>query len=165
MSEDPGQKLMQKAGALLARRPFSRAELAARLARYGDPAQIDPVLDRLEELNLLNDAEYAYNSAVRWLQQQGWGALRVLHMLRRRHIDAATAEAALARARLEIGERAALEAYLERRARTHPLPSDRRAITRLVAHLRRRGFPDEVIWTVLPRKIPGTAWRNFDLGD
>jgi regulatory protein len=165
MEPDRSKSIMHKAAALLARRSFSRGELRARLARFGDPDQIEPVLDRLEELNLLNDADYAYNFAVRWIRQEGWGPIKVLHMLKRRHVGSPLAEAAIDRVRLETSDTAALESFLDRRGRTHPLPGDRKGIHKLVMALRRRGYPEEVIREVLRQRIPAAAWQNFDTGE
>jgi len=165
MEPDPTNKIMHKAAALLARRSYSRGELGAKLTTLGDPDQIEPVLDRLEELNLLNDADYAYNSAVRWIRQEGWGPVKVLHMLKRRQVSSSLAETAIDRVRMEISDTAALESFLDRRGRTHPLPGDRKGIQKLVMSLRRRGYPEEAIWDVLRRRIPAAAWQNFETGE
>jgi SOS response regulatory protein OraA/RecX len=165
MDADPVTKLMQKAGALLARRSYSRGELRARLARHGEAQQIESVLDRLEQLNLLNDAEYAYNSAVRWMRQEGWGPVKVRSLLLRRQVSSLIAEAAIDRVRLEIGETGALESYLDRRGRTRPLPGDRRGIHKLIMILQRRGFSSETISEVLRHRIPAAAWNNFETGE
>jgi len=165
MEADPAKKLMQKAGALMARRSYSRGELRARLAGHGEAQQIESVLDRLEQLNLLNDTEYAYNSAVRWMRQEGWGPGKVRSLLLHRQVSSLIAESAIDRVRLEIGETGALESYLDRRSRTRPLPGDRRGIHKLIMSLQRRGFPSETIWEVLRQRIPAAPWENFETGE
>lgn len=165
MEPDSAKKLMHKAGALLARRAYSRGQLRDKLAPLGETEQIESVLDRLEQLKLLNDAEYAYNSASRWIRQEGFGPAKVHHLLRRRQISGAVAEGAIERVRRETSDRDALADYLLRRSRTRPLPADRKAIRKLMMSLGRRGFSQEVIWEVLRRKIPASAWREFDTGE
>jgi len=165
MEPDSSKNLMRKAGSLLARRSYSRGELRDKLAPLGEAGQIESVLDRLEQLNLLNDADYAYNSAVRWIKQEGWGPFKVHHLLLRRQIPEAVAEAALNRVRQEISDTGALEAYLERRGRTRPAPVDRKGIIKLITALRRRGFLEDAIWRVLRQRIPGAAWQNFEAGE
>ncbi len=53
---DVQKKLLNKAGAILGRRPHSRGELRLKLLRYGAETEVEAALDRLQELNLLNDA-------------------------------------------------------------------------------------------------------------
>jgi len=156
---------MQKAGALLARRAHSRGELREKLAKLWESEQIEPVLDHLEQLELLNDAEYAYNSASRLIRQEGWGPAKVRNLLLRRKIASPVAEAALERVRAQIDDVTALTAYLDRRGRTRALPEDRKGIHKLFMSLRRRGFPSEAIHKVLRQRIPSAAWLDFDTGE
>ncbi len=158
-------ELMHKAASLLARRAHSRGELRAKLLKFGEESRIEPVLDRLRELNLLNDADYAYNSAVRWMRDEGWGVLRVMQMLKRRHISASMADETIRRLGQQVNDGVALEGYLERRFRKQPWPADRKAIRKLFMHLQRRGFREDVIWNLLRQKIPAAAWQQFEIGD
>jgi regulatory protein len=159
------KKITQKAGSLLARRAYSRGELRNKLKQLGDDQQIERVLDRLEQLNLLNDFNYAYNSACRWIKSDGWGPVRVCQRLAQRQVPDAIAEAALRQVREEIGDAEALEAYLTRRCKTQPMPAHRKGIQKLIASLQRRGYPHEVIWDMLRHKIPASAWQDFETGD
>ncbi len=165
MEPDSSKKIMQKAGSLLARRAYSRGQLRDKLAPLGETEQIESVLDRLEQLRLLNDAEYAYNSASRWVRQEGFGPAKVYHLLRRRQVSGVAAEAAIERVRRETSDTDALGDYLARRSRTRRLPADRKAIHKLIQSLRRRGFSQEVIWEVLRQKIHASAWREFNTGE
>jgi len=63
MAAEPSKRLLHKAGRLLARRAYTRGELRTRLAKGGNEEDIAGVLDQLETINLLNDAETAYNFA------------------------------------------------------------------------------------------------------
>jgi SOS response regulatory protein OraA/RecX len=156
---------MQKAGRLLARRAYSRGELEARLCADPDEAGLEAVLRRLEELNLLNDEQFAYNFALCRMMQDGWGPIKVLHSLLRRRVEAHLAESAIERVRQEIGDGSLLQGFLADYCSKHRLPEDRRSIQRLVSRLKRRGFAEETIYSVLRRTIPAEAWRCFDSGD
>lgn len=163
--QDTGKKIMRKAGALLARRARSRGELREKLSLQWEAPLIESVLDRLEQLHLLNDSEYAYNFASRWMRQDGWGPAKVEHLLHQRKIPAQTAQAAVNRVLQETSDAEALEAYLERRCRTRPLPDDRKGIHKLFMSLRRRGFSTGTVYQVLRHRIAATAWQDFDTGD
>jgi regulatory protein len=165
MEDDPFKKIMSKAGQLLARRAHSRGQLREKLAPHGEIQQIESVLDRLEQLNLLNDAEYAYNSASRWMKQDGFGPAKVYHLLRRRQVSAAVADAAMERAGREIDEIESLRNYLARRSRTQSMPANRKSVDKLFQSLQRRGFSREAIWEVLRQTVPPGAWREFETGE
>jgi SOS response regulatory protein OraA/RecX len=165
MSLDPAKKLLHKATSLLARRAFSRGELCARLGKFGETQQIDAVLDQLQHWNLLNDEDYAYNFASRWIRDEGWGPARVVHRLVQRKLAASVAETAVDRVLQEVGADRALESYLDRYCRSRKLPADRKGIQKLFQSLMRRGYSSEVIWSVLRQRIPSSAWRDFQTGD
>lgn len=157
--------LMTRAGRLLSHRPYSRGELRQRLARLAEQERVEEALNRLEELNLLNDSDYAYNFALCRMKQDGWGPLKVLQSLQRREVAPALAESAIDRIRQENGEDALLREYVDRHCRKIGLPRDLRGIHRLISHLQRRGFREETIFKALREKIPAVAWRRFETGD
>ena len=111
-SVDLYKALLRKAGALLARRAYSRGELRDRLSRYAGDAPLESVLTRLEELNLLNDEDYAYNFALCRIGQQGWGPARVRKSLLQRQVPAATIEGALERILNELDPATVLREYV-----------------------------------------------------
>ncbi len=162
IENDPEQVLLRRAGNLLARRAHSRGELRQKLTRFADPAGLEKVLDRLEKLGLLNDAEYAYNFASSRIREKSWGFARIHQALLRRKVPAHVATRAVERIRGETGERTLLETYLERYWRTRDRPRNRIELKRLIGHLSRRGFGDELIVDVLRRAIPAEAWRSFE---
>ncbi len=165
MEADSPKKLLGRAGNLLARRAYSRGEMRAKLAGLAEAGEVEATLDRLEDLNLLNDSEYAYNFASGRMRAQGWGPIRVRHSLLRRHITPQLIEAALDRVRVEVGDETILREYLSRHCRKAGLPKDRRGIQKLVGHLQRRGFCDASIYETLRRVIPGAAWESFETGE
>ena len=156
---------MQKAGALLARRSYSKGELRARIQKLGDGEQVEATLARLEELGLLNDAEYAYNFAFCRITEMAWGPAKVRSSLIRRHIAPLIAESAIDRVHQEISEELVLTRYVDKYSEKSGLPGNRRAIQKLVSHLRSRGFNEDRIWDTLRHKIPAAAWRKFDTGE
>jgi len=157
--------LMKKAGALLARRPYSRGELRDRLAKTAGALPVESVLDRLEQLNLLNDADYAYNFAFCRMQQDGWGPARVQNALLRRQVQEVVVEKALGRVRDELGGESALDAYVRSYRSKRNLPSDLKGLRKLILHLHRRGFDEEAILTALRPIIPAELWRRFETGE
>jgi len=165
MEGESAKKLLQKAGRLLAKRAYSRGELETKLRSLGQEEEIQTVLTRLEELNLLNDDQYAYNFAHCRMRQDGWGPAKVMHALLRREVASNIAETAIERVRRETGDGPLLLQYLEGFCARHGMPQDRRAIQKLVSRLRRRGFQEEVIYEVLRQKLPTAAWHRFDTGD
>jgi regulatory protein len=159
------KKLLNRAGIFLSRRPYSRGELAAMLLKMARPELVEPVLDRLEQLKLLNDAEYAYNFAFNQLKHKGWGPVRVHQNLLLRKVPPELVESTLNSIRATLSDREVLEGYLERHCRRKPLPVDPRGIAGLVSHLRRRGFLEETIIQTLRQKVPSAVWERFETGE
>ena len=172
--------LMKRAAALIARRAHSRGELRRKLAD-GLKAQkaqnsenleatdeIEVVLDRLEYLNLLNDAEYAYNFAFYHLKDLGWGEDKVREALLNRDVAKAAAEQAIDRVREEIapdGTNGALMEYVESYCRKHGNPSSLKEAQKLARHLAGRGFDENGIIDALQRVISPEIFRHFVTGD
>jgi regulatory protein len=159
------KKLMTKAGRLLARRAYGRAELGQKLAPLADASDIEQVLDHLTDLRLLNDANYAYNFSFHRLTELGWGPARVRRELTQRRVEGTIVEAAIARVLDDSGEEAILDRYLARYTGRRGWPADRKGIGRLVTHLRRRGFSPERVYRALREQIGAEAWDRFDTGE
>jgi regulatory protein len=159
------KKLMNRAGRLLACRAYSRGELKQRLARLAGVTEVEAVLDRLEQVGILDDAAYARSTASFQMTQQGWGPIRVLHFLIRHQIAHSVAESAIEDVHQRVSDRTILGEYLERHFRKNEIPADRRGILKLVAHLRRRGFHDQTIYATLREIIPPASWRTYSMGE
>jgi len=157
--------LLKKAGALLARRAYSRGELRDKIARIAGNPQVESVLDRLEQLNLLNDADYAYNFALYRIKQEGWGPAKVHDSLLRRHVVPAIIEQALERIRHELGDESALVEYMRKHCGKQGPPADPKNIRRLILHLRRRGYDENIIFSALKRIVPAAVMRHFETGE
>ena len=90
--------------ALLARREYSRAELAQKLQDGGaDHREIDALLDALEREKLLSDERYA-EARVNALSNR-FGARRIAYELRSKGVDPGLVEKALERVHAEELER------------------------------------------------------------
>ena len=175
--------LMKRAAALIARRAHSRGELrrkltAGRKAQNEQKAEsadkIEAVLDRLEHLNLLNDAEFAYNFAFYHISKLGWGEEKVREALLYRDVTGADADRAIDRVREEIAEDGqsgqsaldgALIEYVESYCRKHGTPSSLKDAQKLARHLAGRGFDENGIIDALERVISPEIIRHFRIGD
>jgi len=149
----------------LARRAQSRGELKQKLTRLAPEPEVESALDRLEELNLLNDPEYAYNFALCRMKQNGWGRAKIHESLLRRQVGEAAIASAIDRAWSELDEESALSEYLKRRFLKIKQPQDPNGLRKLVVHLRRRGFNEENIFRVLKRMFPADLIQHLDTGE
>jgi regulatory protein len=142
---------------LLARRDYSRAELAARLRARGVPApEIDALLEDFERLGYLSDERYAHAVVA---QRAGRLASRAIARdLREKGIAADTAREALA----PLAQRDELvDAMALWRRRFGQPPLDAREKGRQVRFLVARGFSASVAFRVLrAAAVPGD--EDFD---
>jgi SOS response regulatory protein OraA/RecX len=158
--------LMKKAGALLARRAYSRMDLQQRLAPFGDAERVESVLQQLERLNLLNDADYAYNFALRRIRRLGWSPAKVQNALLGNHVGHAIIELVLEQVRNESGgEESIIREYVLKRYGKSGLPADLKGVRKLIMHLRQRGFDQGNILGALRGKIPDVALQRFETGE
>ena len=130
---------------MLARREYSRAELAQRLAHKGVPRDdIEPALDDLAAAGYLSDARYAQAMVA---QRSGrYGKRAIAHVLREKGISGADAQVAMAplAAVDEIADAAAL-----RQQRFGAAPANQREMARQVRFLLSRGYGLSVALRVL----------------
>jgi len=131
---------------LLEYRPRSREELRRRLRQKNFPATATQrVLDRLEELGLVDDANFAQQLVQSLTRRQNLGKRAILDKLRRAGVSHDVADATMARELADYDEvsraQQATEKYLSRLAGLPPEKQRRR----LQAYLHRRGFPYSVI--------------------
>ncbi len=157
--------LMKRAAALLARRSYSRAELRSKLLKTASAPQVESILNRLEQLNLLNDAEYAYNFALYQIGREGWGAVKVDAALRRRHVQPEIIKDALRRVRSELGDETVPVEYMQKYCGKHWPPTDPARIQRLIMNLRRRGFGEAAIDRSLKKILPEPLYRRYEIGE
>jgi regulatory protein len=141
-----------------------RAGLAAALARKGIPNDVaERVLDRLTEVGLIDDEAYAQSFVVTRHRHGGLGAGALREELRRKGVDARTADSAVSVVDRDAEYRRA-RALLEKRvdsAMAHGVETARR---RLLGLLARRGYPADVAQRVVQEVIGeydaevGSSW-------
>ena len=146
------RSLFARAVTLLARRDYSRAELAARLRRTlteaDDPGEVERVLDALERDKLLSDERYA--GTLTRTRSARFGDARVRYDLKAAGVKADTVDRAVASLKGTEVERA--RAVWSRRFGELPTTQEERG--RQARFLQARGFSSETIRKVL-RGLPG----------
>lgn len=142
---------------MLARREYSRAELAARLAATGAArGEIDPVLEELERAGYLSDSRFA--AAVVRQKAGGYAKRAIAHALREKGVAAPAAKEALAA--LDGGDEFAQALALWQR-RFGRAPADDREKARQVRFLVSRGYSTGIVLRVL--RAAGAAADDPDL--
>ncbi len=143
--------MMTRAIGLLARREHSRFELARKLRRHlatdETTTDIEHVLDRLQQQDLLSDQRFAA-SLVRQRSAR-YGDLRLTRDLRERGVAAPDALAAMAQVEGTEAERALIA--WSRRFDALPTSADERG--RQGRYLQARGFSIEAIGLVLAGRV------------
>jgi len=166
MDIDLHKLLLKKAGALLARRAYSRMDLQTKLAEFADEQQVESALQHLERLNLLNDPDYAYNFALRHVRQHGWSLARVRNALLAHHVGGGIIELALEKIRLEAGsEESGIREYVHKRYGKSGIPADPKGVRKLILHLQHRGFDEATIFGALRGVIPDAVLKHFETGE
>ena len=127
--------LKEKTIDLLARKPMSRRETEQKLRSWeAGEEEAAAICDRMEELGLLNDAEYA-RRLVRHYSAKGYGARKLKDELYRRGVPRDCWDEALEQAG---DNRAAIEAFLEKKLAGREV--DRKELKKVTDALARRGF-------------------------
>ena len=130
----------------LARRAYSVYEMRIYLERRAeDKDTVKGVLDRLKQLNYLDDARYARQFVRMHTELRKRGAFRIARDLRARGLADRHIEAALAERSSESTESALVRARLERRIKTLRGPLDERRVASLYRSLLRAGFSADTI--------------------
>ena len=145
---------------ILGYRDHTRAELERKLRTAGfSPEAIEAALHKVEELGLINEADYAARLARELLERKGFSARRTLTELARRGVDRETAAAAVAAAQPDPLDQ--LAALLRRKY--DPLPTDEKGRRRMINALLRLGYGYGEIRTALARAGEQTeGWNDSD---
>ncbi len=134
---------------LLTARPRSRVELAGALRRRGIPEEVgEPVLDRLGELGLVNDAALAEAAVHSGHRHRGLGRRALSTELRRRGVPDEVAREAVATVRPEDEEQRARE-LVRRKLRTSTVQDSGTVARKLGAMLARKGYSEDLARRVL----------------
>jgi len=130
----------------LARRAYSVYEMRTYLERRAEDKDIvKSVLDRLKQLDYLDDARYARQFVRTRAELRKQGAFRIARDLRARGVPDRHIDAALAERSTESDEGAVVRSRLERRIKSLRGPLDDRRLASLYRSLLRAGFPADTI--------------------
>lgn len=151
------RKAMDKAMRLLAARSRSRRELAQRLLAAGfEEPLVDTVGDRLEELGLLNDVEFARQLS-RSRAQAGWSSTRIAAELHSKGVDVDVAgEAIDDLTDLGSEEERACRLAEARAGKSRDLDR-RKALQKVVRYLLGKGYEPDLAW-----EAARSAFRALD---
>lgn len=126
----------EKALYLLEHRSHSKGELVEKLRRTVSPEAAQTAADRMEELGLIDDEEYARRYASELLNRKGYAASRAVYELTRRGIDKELAQELVEEAAPDPREK--IRVILERK---YPrFAEDEKIRRRAVAALQRMGY-------------------------
>lgn len=135
------QKAKAKALTLLSYKEYTTAELRKRLCGVTDPDTAQRTVDRMEELGLLNDEDYAQRYAQDLARRRGFGERRIRMEMRQKGLPPETIDFAVSF--LETDPVAQARELLEKK---YPLwQEDERVKRRAYGALVRRGFGSDDI--------------------
>lgn len=138
---------------LLTARPYTRAELVTALRRRGIADDIaGAVLDRLDEVGLVDDASLAEMTVRSGQTYRGLGRHALGAELRRRGVPDEIARNAVAAVDSQDEEARARE-LVRRRLHSATKPDETTLIRRLVGMLARKGYPEGLAFRVVREEV------------
>jgi regulatory protein len=145
-------------------RPRSRAELADKLAAKHVPTDVtERLLDRFEEVGLVDDAAFAREWAQSRQASRGLARRALGVELRRKGIDPETVSEALEEVSGD-SERATAQALVRRKLRSLGNVDDAARVRRLVGMLARKGYPPGMAYSVVREALAADLEFDPDLG-
>ncbi len=155
--EDPAEVARQIVLRRLTDQPRSRAELATVLASKGVPDEVaGRVLDRFEEVGLVDDAAFAAAWVSSRHRGRGLGRRALAHELRRKGIDGELAQMALASVD-DDDERAVAADLVQRKLQAMRRLDPPSAQRRLVGMLARKGYSLGMAFSVVREALADRA--------
>ncbi len=141
------ERTFERALRLLSFKPRSVAEMRARLLEkdWAEGEVVDQVVARLEELNYLNDEEFAARFANSRLTAKPLGRTRLRRDLQHRKLSSQTIEGALDEAYDQQSEEELIQRAINKRLRSKGAPTTREEAKKLFDYLMRRGFSYDLI--------------------
>jgi regulatory protein len=136
---------------ILAARPLSEKEFRLKLKKKGYAGEVvESVTARFQELGYVNDHVIAGQLARMMTLSRLWGDRRIAISLKAKGLDRELIEAAIALARQELTERAAVIQLLGKKGKGRIfVPEDNREKRKLIQSLMGKGFPPGLIFEVL----------------
>ncbi len=138
------RRAKEKALWLISYRSHSKKELRDKIRRTCDADAADKAVERMEELGLVNDEEFARRYAEQLLFHKRMSKRAAAYELRRKGIDQATAEEVLEELDVDVHEQ--IRALIEKKYRNI---NDEKIRRRAAAALQRLGYGWEDIKAVL----------------
>lgn len=139
---------------LLKARDRTRTVLRRRLLDKGhEPAVVEAVLDRLEEVGLLDERASAERAVARELRKGAATARLLRQKLFTEGVSKEIAEQVIEDALRDVDPEEAAEAEARVWVRKHPGLDRTTAARRLMGRLARRGFDGEIVRTVVERVL------------
>ena len=138
------RRAKEKALWLISYRSHSKKELKDKIRRTCDDSSAEKAVERMEELGLVNDEEYARQFARKLLQQKKMARRAAMLEMSRKGIDKETAEAALDE--VDVDYRENIRYIIEKKYRDI---GDEKIKRRAVAALQRLGYGWDDIRAVL----------------
>jgi regulatory protein len=145
----------QMAYRLLSLRPHSEKELEKKLREKGFPAVvIKEALEKLHDLKYLNDASFAVQWARNLAVNKLWGNRKISASLQEKGIQVPLINDAVASARQELTEEAAIKILVGKKAaRKKATLLDAKEKQRIFQSLMGRGFPPGLILNQLGKQV------------
>ena len=147
----------RKALSMLSARSYTEKTLTRRLARTCGEEAAQRAADRMTELGLLNDEDYAVRYAQELAENRGYAARRIRFELRRRGHSREAADAAI-ETLSDRDDLAAAVALLRKKYRLLATDAD---VRRAAALLERCGYDGDVIRTAI-HALRRTGWEDND---
>lgn len=98
------KKAKQKAMTLLSYKSYTKQGLQKRLAEYVDGEAAEKATERMAELGLIDDEDYARRLAADLIKRKGYGERRVMQEMLRRGVAKQLAEEAISAQSVDTGE-------------------------------------------------------------
>ena len=141
ISASDRKRAKEKALWLLSHRPHTRAELLEKVSCDVSAEAAEEAVARMEELNMVDDADYARRYAAELAKNRGYAPRRIVQELRRKGIAEEWIEEAVEALQLDPSEQ--IQALIERKYTRTLLLSNGRSKT--ISALQRYGFSwDEI---------------------
>jgi regulatory protein len=139
---------------MLARRPLSEGEVALRLSRKGHAeSDVQPVLARLRDLRLLDDAALCRPLVRSYRETRVYGPAKIAWKLAARGFPRPLVEEALREECSPEGVAAAAAQALRKKYRGG-IPAGREGAAKAYRFLAGRGFPPDVCRKAIGRRMP-----------
>jgi regulatory protein len=141
----PRRSAFDSALKLVARREYSRDKLTKKLIeKQYEPAEIDEAVEDLIDRKFLDDDRYARLLARKYLRS-GYGIKGVCYQLQRQNIKLSPLEVQELMEEMDLTEEMQIEKFIKKKN----LPKDLKEKRRLFQYLVGRGFPYDLIQSML----------------